>query len=178
MTQTMELPAGHPSLSSTQYGEERWQAYLEHDLCAEESCLSAAECPGPECTMPPPPMDRMRGRVWYRNSHADQAFPEEYRKYCFTCAYWHQCKQLDEMHVEQPNKYHNLGIYVFEGKGLVRYSFNADQPVVSTRFSGFGGRTFYILMLDGTVWKTNNLWYQGPVPEWLRHMFEANAEFR
>lgn len=46
---------------------------------------------------------------------------------------------------------------------------------------GFGGRTFYIKFLNGTlegqVYKTTNLWYQGDIPEEYKDILSDNAMF-
>ena len=43
---------------------------------------------------------------------------------------------------------------------------------------GFGGRRFKIKMLDtGDVIETNNLWYQGEVPEEYRDLLPNTAQF-
>ena len=45
-------------------------------------------------------------------------------------------------------------------------------------FRGFGGRRFKIKMLDtGDVIETNNLWYQGEVPEEYRDLLPNTAQF-
>jgi hypothetical protein len=42
---------------------------------------------------------------------------------------------------------------------------------------GFGGREFIIQFFDGRIIETNNLWYQGEIPEQFRSMLPDNAVF-
>lgn len=45
-------------------------------------------------------------------------------------------------------------------------------------FLGHGGRLFKIKMLsDGQIVETNDLWYQGEIPQEYRDRFPDNAEF-
>lgn len=54
----------------------------------------------------------------------------------------------------------------------------AIAPAPINGFYGFGGRRFKIKMLDtGDVIETNNLWYQGAVPEEYRDLLPNTAQF-
>lgn len=46
-----------------------------------------------------------------------------------------------------------------------------------TDFNGFGGRVFHVLMNDGSGFITNNMWYQGEIPERFRQKLPDNAVF-
>jgi len=78
------------------------------------------------------------------------------RPVCHTCWYW----------LEQ----HTIGGGVIVGK--VHYRIGE-----STSFKGFGGRKFKLLFEDGQILETDNLWYQGVVPERFLNMFENHATF-
>jgi hypothetical protein len=193
MTQQLK-PTGHPSLNSTVFSDEQWTEWQAHDLCAEEKCLSAAEAGGEEeygRTGLHPKDKLIRGRVWYKNGSADESFGPIYRKYCFTCAFWHNQASKDRNNIEDPSLYPFVGVIVEEVKSsspvfgdvieMVHYCFNENTPIATGRsdFLGHGGRSFYIQFDgDNKVIVTNNLWYQGVIPEWLRYLFDTNASFR
>ena len=44
-------------------------------------------------------------------------------------------------------------------------------------FRGFSGRRFWIRFNDGSTLTTNNLWYQGKIPEEFRKELPDTAEF-
>jgi len=183
MTQQLK-PTGHPSLNSTVFSDEQWTEWQAHDLCAEEKCLSAAEAGGEEeygRTGLHPKDKLIRGRVWYKNGTVDNAFGPIYRKYCFTCAFWHNQASKDRNHIEDPSLYPFVGVVTEEDGVLVHNCFNENTPIATGRgdFLGYGGRAFYI-QFDGVdeIVVTNNLWHQGTIPEWLRYLFKKNASFR
>lgn len=45
----------------------------------------------------------------------------------------------------------------------------------NSSFKGHYGRAFEIVMLNGDIIHTTNLWHQGTIPEQYRHLFENNA---
>lgn len=109
--------------------------------------------------------------TWYGNgTHQDDSFEEQYRKYCFTCAFWH--------HMVEKNK---------DGKGVITEDwehYRLPEKLVEVGpagFRGFGGRMFVIELgypepLE-TV-ETNNLWSSGTIPENMRRYFRINARFK
>jgi hypothetical protein len=113
----------------------------------------------------------------------DDTFPESLRDYCFTCAYW--------VHMTERDVYEGGAVIVEEEARQpvnagdiewVHYCYDPKQPMLdrTKRNSypvGHGGRLFTIEYTDGTVVETNNLWYQGPIPEWLHSRFQVNAQF-
>ena len=40
---------------------------------------------------------------------------------------------------------------------------------------GHGGDNFKIVRIDGTITYTENMWYQGRIPEYMRYLFSNNA---
>lgn len=46
---------------------------------------------------------------------------------------------------------------------------------------GHGGRSFYYVMENGRIFKSNNMWHQGTIPEWIKahwpERFKNNARF-
>ncbi len=44
-------------------------------------------------------------------------------------------------------------------------------------YNGYGGQQFTIKKDDGKIIETNNLWYQGEIPEELKEQLPNNAEF-
>lgn len=53
---------------------------------------------------------------------------------------------------------------------------NVDQPNKNS-WLGFSGRRFWIRFFDGHTVTTNNLWYQGKIPEEFREELPDEAEF-
>lgn len=53
---------------------------------------------------------------------------------------------------------------------------NVESPSPYT-FLGFAGRKFWIRFFDGKKLTTNNLWYQGEIPDEFRDQLPDTAEF-
>lgn len=85
---------------------------------------------------------------------------------CFNEKFWQEIVKEKDEHV------------IIKGKC---YYFDKSEPIVDVNkkaFVGFGGRRFEIKMLDtGKTTTTNNLWYNGEVPEEFRDRLPDNAEF-
>lgn len=79
---------------------------------------------------------------------------------CFNCAFW-----LDKS--ENPPK----GREIINGSHYVFHNWNSG----SGRFCGFGGRPFYALRNDGTVIRSNNVWFQGNIPDRFKDRFPNTA---
>lgn len=47
----------------------------------------------------------------------------------------------------------------------------------NTTWNGFGGRIFRVRMFDGREFETNNMWFQGNIPQHFRERLPDNAEF-
>ena len=60
-----------------------------------------------------------------------------------------------------------------------RFCFNPAEPVVHTGMPelllGFGGTPWRVRFFDGRVVVTNDLYGEGEIPPWFRHMFPPNA---
>ena len=79
---------------------------------------------------------------------------------CFTKKFWNNIITEKDEHI------------VIDG------SCYAIAPDPIDGFYGFGGRRFKIKMFDtGEVIETNNLWYQGKIPEEYRHLLPNTAQF-
>ena len=81
---------------------------------------------------------------------------------CFKKHYWNQIVKEKEEHI------------VING---VCYCDDGDRPERNAPFLGHSGRRFWIKYLDGRTITTNNLWYQGEIPEEYRSALPDNAEF-
>lgn len=57
------------------------------------------------------------------------------------------------------------------------YYIDKTHPMSDSDFRGYGGREFKIKLHSGEVITTNNLWYNGEVPEEFRDRLPDNAEF-
>ncbi len=134
------------------YDQEALDRYRTHPKCAFPGC--------PE-------------HVWYHNTHMDAAFPEPYRKYCFTCAFWEQrtddYKDFDSL---------RAWIVVRTRTNLDMYSYDKQDPIAEGKkgFLGHGGRVWRIEYVDSDkVVVTNNLWHSGEIPERFQERFPVNA---
>lgn len=67
---------------------------------------------------------------------------------CFGVNFWNEC--LDDKAI------------IIDG---VCYHDGGKKPIGYSGFLGFGGAVHKIRMNDGTIIETNNLWYNGKVPE-------------
>lgn len=79
---------------------------------------------------------------------------------CFTRKFWNNIMEEKDEHV------------IVDG---TCYAI-ANTPI--NGFCGFGGCRFKIKMFDtGEVIETDNLWYQGKIPEEYRNQFPDTAQF-
>lgn len=93
---------------------------------------------------------------WVRNAHREAL--------CFYCQYW-------EDQIAEGNN------IVVNG---VHYRVDFERPWrsnVPSSSLGMGGSAYTIQMADGRKIRTNNLWYQGRIPELFRNRLPDNAEF-
>jgi hypothetical protein len=81
---------------------------------------------------------------------------------CFDCSFW-----LDKAEYSDYMASHQVII-----KGEHFMLGETDSFI-----RGFGGRKFKIQFFDGRIIETNNLWYQGEIPEQFRSMLPDNAVF-
>lgn len=84
------------------------------------------------------------------------------RQLCFTCAFWKD--KIENPHPDR--EIINGSHYVFH-KSLSEHR----------HFQGFGGTTMYILKNDGTVKRSNNVWFQGNIPDRFRQQLPDTAKF-
>lgn len=88
--------------------------------------------------------------------------------HCFDCAYW-----LDVLE----NNKENVSVRLNNG---IHYSFPKDNPVSNTtnkRFLGHYGITYKIKFNDGSVVITNNLSFNGEIPERWKSKHPPNAKW-
>ncbi len=82
---------------------------------------------------------------------------------CFHCAHWMR------LFKERDNS------CVIVANDTIREHFMIGSG--NSRFRGFGGRGFKIRFTNGQVVATNDLWFQGDIPEHFWDRFPVNAEF-
>lgn len=107
----------------------------------------------------------------YTNCPEKRAMDEQ--GMCFGCAYWVALvKRLEK----------NLRWCRINGKSLTASSaLKPGQPAVSQsrrgKLKGHGGREFCIKFHDGRLIRTDDLWLQGTIPDWLRETHPDNAVY-
>jgi hypothetical protein len=82
------------------------------------------------------------------------------RNICFRCAFWSD-------KIENPLPYREI----INGEHYVFHPYQ-NKPVF---FQGYGGREFYALRNDGSLIMSNNVWYQGQIPEIFREKLPDTA---
>jgi DNA-directed RNA polymerase subunit RPC12/RpoP len=89
--------------------------------------------------------------------------PESYiGNNCFDCSFW-----LEKTDYPDYMKTHQV---IIDGQ---HYLFHETDSFIK----GFGGRRFKIQFFDGRIIETNNLWFQGEIPDQFRSIFPDNAVF-
>ncbi|EMS78004.1 hypothetical protein Dpo_11c01460 [Desulfotignum phosphitoxidans DSM 13687] len=89
--------------------------------------------------------------------------PESYiGSNCFDCSFW-----LEKTDYPDYMKNHQV---IIDGQ---HYLFHETDSFIK----GFGGRRFKIQFFDGRNIETNNLWFQGEIPDQFRSMLPDNAVF-
>jgi len=86
------------------------------------------------------------------------------KQVCFTCDFW-----LEQIN-SNPNPQENRFV-------IDNHHYTCLPPETNSKWAGFGGRRFEIKTNDGRTIITNNLWYQGKVPERFRDRLPNNAVF-
>lgn len=81
---------------------------------------------------------------------------------CFSCAYW-------KNKINNPAPNHQI----INGKYWIFEPWS-DKPLL---FAGHGGKTFYIILNDGGVLRSNNIWCQGEIPQRFREALPDTAKF-
>jgi hypothetical protein len=81
---------------------------------------------------------------------------------CFSCAFWKN--KIDN---PTPNR------QIINGEHWIFEPWS-DKPLL---FAGHGGRAFYIMLNDGSVLRSNNVWYQGEIPQRFRDSLPDTAKF-
>ena len=81
---------------------------------------------------------------------------------CFTCAFW-----KDKIAHPHPDR------EIINGSHYVFHKWLSKPQ----HFQGFGGKTMYILKNDGTVKRSNNVWFQGDIPDKFKPQLPDTAKF-
>lgn len=84
------------------------------------------------------------------------------QRLCFTCAFW-----MDKIKNPLP------GREIINGSHYVLNQWMSEH----SHFQGFGGKAMYVLKNDGTVRRSNNVWFQGIVPERFKEQLPDTARF-
>ena len=81
---------------------------------------------------------------------------------CFVKNFWNKIISEKDKHV------------IING---VCYTIGEPIPSYHSQFAGFGGRVFYIKYFDGRIVRTNNLWFNGDIPQEYREVLKDEAKF-
>lgn len=96
-------------------------------------------------------------------SYTRRHTPHSYiRNNCFDCSFW-----LEKTDYPDDIKNHQVII------DSQHYLFHETDSFIK----GFGGRRFKIQFFDGRIIETNNLWFQGEIPDQFRSILQDNAVF-
>lgn len=79
---------------------------------------------------------------------------------CFNISFWRKIIAEKDKHI------------IIHGECYCDGGENSPGP-----FRGFSGRRFWIKFKDGSTLATNNLWYQGKIPDKFRDELPDTAEF-
>ena len=108
-------------------------------------------------------MDRIYTCPSCGKCYARRHTPESYiGNNCFDCSFW-----LEKTDYPDDMKNHQV---IIDGQ---HYLFHETDSFIK----GFGGRRFKIQFFDGRIIETNNLWFQGEIPDQFRSMLPNNAVF-
>ena len=83
---------------------------------------------------------------------------------CFDCFYWFSQASDPPPHALIDDKW---GHYI-AAPGI--------KDPTKTAFLGQRGRHYLVTLKSGEQYETNDLWCQGPIPEYHRHMFTPNCK--
>ena len=114
------------------------------------------------------------GRIDDPEEYIDSRIKEimENKKCCFHCAFWYHIAEYD------PDE-ENTSIPVVVNH--THWSYPSQEPLHFPESHGWSLRPIhimhYILFENGIVAETNQLWYQGDIPEHFRNMIPNNAVF-
>lgn len=84
------------------------------------------------------------------------------KQLCFTCAFW-----KDKIENPVPDR------EIINGSHYVIHEWQSER----CHFQGFGGASMYILKNDGTVKRSNNVWFQGNIPDRFKSELSNTAKF-
>ena len=96
----------------------------------------------------------------YRRAPLKEMMLQE--KLCYSCAYWVDIINNPPLHSQ-----------IINGRFL---TFNPWETEISV-FDADGKESFYIMQTDGDVRRSNNVWFQGEVPERFRNLLPDTARY-
>jgi hypothetical protein len=101
------------------------------------------------------------------------------RQLCHDCYYWHE--RIEQIEKSDPNivvveEPYNNGTFK-EARTIYQLVPGQIWKTGRTEWNGFSGAVFTIQFDDGRQVTTNNLWYNGPVPDRFLDRIPANAKF-
>jgi len=82
---------------------------------------------------------------------------------CFHCNFWNEKVAIKD----EPRVVRIDGVH---------YSIGVENENIRS-FRGFGGRYFKIEFFDGRIVETTNLWCQGTISVYFKHLLPDNAKF-
>lgn len=92
------------------------------------------------------------------NKNCPQYVLMKNEKICYSCAFW-----------KNHANYYGPNVFIYEADGKLHRTTTSNLFVnryTNIGFLGMGGNSLYIQMLEtGETFETNNLWYQGEIPE-------------
>lgn len=97
---------------------------------------------------------------WVSLASVGSTFDLQKLQLCFSCAFWMEKVDLDKQ---------GISIRVKGKHYIVGKDFSYSK--------GFGGKHWKIKFHDGREIETNNLWFQGVIPERFRNRLPDNARF-
>lgn len=86
------------------------------------------------------------------------------RKLCHSCNHYFEAVET----VNEPRR------VIVNGSLYWRKDWNSTSP---SHCLGFGGSVYLIKMHSGEVFKTNDLWFNGDIPDRFKDRLKDNAEF-
>lgn len=87
---------------------------------------------------------------------------------CFSCAFWKEKLNI----FKDDEKWCIVDGISYHIKDFIKKLPNGSRIGI-----GSGGKTFYIKKKDGILFKSNNVWCQGYIPNHFKELIPDNAEF-
>lgn len=88
------------------------------------------------------------------------------KKTCFECAIWLDIIESDKKNSDK--------ILICKGNHFIAHGWLRKEDM--NGFIGFGGDPFYFRMKDGSLYRSNNVWHQGEIPNHFKEILPDNCE--